>query len=124
MVLGNDVVNKIELAGRTAVVTGGATGIGFAERLKVSGAVVELWDRDREGLAAAADRLGAGARIAVVDLADAAAVQRAADEALAGMGRIDLLCADARIAGPDHPSREHAREAWCECVDIDIDAAF
>jgi 3-oxoacyl-[acyl-carrier protein] reductase len=119
-------LNKIDLGGRTAVVTGGAMGIGFAiaERLQVSGAVVELWDRDGEALAAAADRLGLETRTAVVDLTDADAVQRAADAAAAAMGRIDILCANAGIAGPNHPTWEYPLEAWRQVVDIDLNGVF
>jgi len=119
-------MNRIDLAGRAAVVTGGAAGIGFAiaERLATSGATVELWDRDAEALAAAADRLGVDTRTTAVDLTDAAAVQRAADAALAFMGRIDILCANAGIAGPNHATWEYPIEAWREVVEVDLNAVF
>jgi len=119
-------VNRIDLAGRTAVVTGGAMGIGFAiaERLTTSGAQVELWDRDEEALAAAADRLGGEVRATPVDLTDAAAVHLAAGEALRGMGRVDILCANAGIAGPNHPTWEYPIEAWRQVLDIDLNAVF
>jgi 3-oxoacyl-[acyl-carrier protein] reductase len=119
-------MNQIDLAGRTAVVTGGAAGIGFAiaERLQTSGAVVELWDQDAEALAAAADRLGADARFTALDLTDPVAVHAAADGAAAAMGRIDILCANAGIAGPNHPVWEYPVEAWREVVDVDLNAVF
>jgi len=68
-------VNRIDLNGRSAVVTGGARGIGYAcgERLKASGAAVSLWDRDAAALADAAARLGAAHSIAM-DVADEAGV--------------------------------------------------
>src|ERR1700738_2010521 len=52
-------MNKLDMKGRTAVVTGGAAGIGFAiaQRLVESGARVGLWDRDDNSLAAAAKKL-------------------------------------------------------------------
>jgi 3-oxoacyl-[acyl-carrier protein] reductase len=119
-------MNKIDLAGRRAVVTGGAMGIGFAiaERLATSGAVVELWDQDAEALAAAADRLGVETRTTAVDLTDAAAVQAAADGAAAGMGGVDILCANAGVAGPNHPTWAYPIEAWREVIDVDLNAVF
>jgi 3-oxoacyl-[acyl-carrier protein] reductase len=119
-------MNRIDLAGRAAVVTGGAAGIGFAvaERLATSGATVELWDRDAGALAAAGDRLGVDTRTTAVDLTDAEAVQRAADAATAGMGRIDIVCANAGIAGPNHPTWEYPVEAWREVVDVDLNGVF
>jgi len=119
-------VNRIDLAGRTAVVTGGAMGIGFAiaERLQTSGARVELWDKDEEALAAAADRLGAETRTAAVDLTDPQAVQRAADATVAELGRLDILCANAGIAGPNHPTWEYPVEAWRQVVELDLNAVF
>ena len=119
-------MNKIDLGGRTAVVTGGAMGIGFAvaERLTTSGAVVELWDQDVEALAAAADRLGVETRTTAVDLTDPEAVQAAADGAVAGMGRVDILCANAGIAGPNHATWEYPIEAWREVVEVDLNAVF
>ncbi len=76
-------MNRIDLEGRGAVVTGGARGIGFAcaERLLASGAALSLWDRDEGALAAAAARLGGGnARVhsVVADVADEASVAAAA----------------------------------------------
>src|SRR4051794_25304311 len=53
-------VNRLDLEGRHAVVTGGAAGIGFAiaQRLAASGARVSIWDRDEAALAKARDGLG------------------------------------------------------------------
>jgi len=55
-------MNKIDLEGRVAVVTGGAQGIGYAiaERMLASGASVSLWDADAAKLAEAKGTLGNG----------------------------------------------------------------
>ncbi|HEX8374182.1 MAG TPA: SDR family NAD(P)-dependent oxidoreductase, partial [Geminicoccaceae bacterium] len=55
-------MNRIDLEGRRAAVTGAAQGIGLAvaERLMQSGAAVALWDRDAGELRTAGDRLRAG----------------------------------------------------------------
>ncbi|HEY5325193.1 MAG TPA: SDR family NAD(P)-dependent oxidoreductase, partial [Caldimonas sp.] len=54
-------MNRIDLQGRVAIVTGGAQGIGYAiaERMLASGASVALWDADSEKLAEAKGTLGA-----------------------------------------------------------------
>ncbi len=53
-------MNQLDFAKRTAVITGGAAGIGLAvaQRLVVSGATVALWDRDAAALATRSGRAG------------------------------------------------------------------
>lgn len=79
-----------QLAGRHALVTGGASGIGLetARRLLAAGAQVTLVDLDADGLAARADELGAAARVA--DVSDEAQLAGAVEEAVAEQGRLDL----------------------------------
>jgi len=97
-------MNRIDLAGHVAVVTGAARGIGYAiaERFLQSGASVALWDIDGEALARAERTLGvhgrAGARI--VDVTDEAAVAAATADAVARFGFVDLLANNAGIGGP------------------------
>ena len=119
-------MNKIELDGRKAIVTGGAMGIGFAiaERLVASGARVELWDKDGAALTAAADRLASGASARIVELTDAAAVAEATVAARHALGRIDVYCANAGIAGPNHPLWEYPIDAWRRVVELDLNAVF
>ena len=65
-------MNKIDLNGRKAIITGGARGIGYtiAERLLDSGASCSLWDRDPVRLAAAGKKLSPANRVhtAMVDI--------------------------------------------------------
>jgi NAD(P)-dependent dehydrogenase (short-subunit alcohol dehydrogenase family) len=87
---------EISLAGRSAIVTGGSKGIGFAiaTRFAASGADVAIVARGREALDAAVAEVRAGAKGRVVgvqgDVGVAADVQRAYDEAMAAFGRIDI----------------------------------
>jgi 3-oxoacyl-[acyl-carrier protein] reductase len=121
-------VNRIDLDGRRAVVTGGAQGIGraIAERLLASGAAVALWDRDR-GLvdATRAELAGDGPVHAVaVDVTDLAAVEAARDATNAALGGIDILVNNAGIAGPNHMLWEYPVEAWRNVIEIDLNAVF
>jgi 2-dehydro-3-deoxy-L-rhamnonate dehydrogenase (NAD+) len=120
-------MNRIDLEDRHAVVTGGAQGIGLAiaTRLLASGATISLWDRDGETLQATANRLKEKGSVstAVVDVSNAESVAAAA-EAAAENGRIDILVANAGIAGPNHKLWEYPVDAWKQVLDIDLTGVF
>ena len=121
-------MNEIDLKGRTAIVTGGAQGIGFAvaSRLLDSGAAVSIWDRDADVLRQAAAQLQAAGRVttAAVDVTDAEAVQRAADATAQELGKIDILVANAGIAGPNHSLWEYPVDAWKLVIDVNLSGVF
>jgi len=121
-------MNRIDLDGRRAVVTGGAQGIGLAiaERFLASGAAVSLWDRDRELVETTRANLAVKGDVhaAVLDVTDLAAVERARDETTAAMGKIDILVNNAGIAGPNAPLWEYPLEAWREVIEIDLNGVF
>jgi 2-dehydro-3-deoxy-L-rhamnonate dehydrogenase (NAD+) len=115
-------------AGRGAVVTGGAQGIGRAvvEKLLGGGASVAIWDRDI-ALAeqTAAELAGQGKVVAVgVDVGDFAAVERARDDSIAGLGKLDILVNSAGIAGPIAKTWEHTSEAWEQVLRINLTGPF
>ena len=90
------------LDGRTALVTGGARGIGFevGARLAAAGAAVVLADVAADGVREAADRLGTGGARAVgvvMDVTDEASVAAGFDEAERALGAVDVLVANAGI---------------------------
>jgi NAD(P)-dependent dehydrogenase (short-subunit alcohol dehydrogenase family) len=89
------------LAGRVAVVTGGASGIGAgaAERLVADGASVVVADIQAEAGQAVADRLGPAARFALTDVTSEADVEAAVATAVDAFGRLDLMFANAGIIG-------------------------
>ncbi len=121
-------MNRIDLQDRRAVVTGGAQGIGraIAERLLESGAAVSLWDRDAGLVAETTRALAPGGTVhyAVVDVTDLAAVEAAAAATGAAVGGIDILVANAGIAGPTAKLWEYPVDQWQRVIDIDLTGVF
>jgi 2-dehydro-3-deoxy-L-rhamnonate dehydrogenase (NAD+) len=108
-------------SGRTAIVTSGASGIGagIAARLSNEGARISLRDRDTPALA----RAEAAHKISV-DVTDAEAVRRAAEDTAAAFGRIDILIACAGITGPNTPTWEYPLADWDRVIDVNLNGVF
>jgi 2-dehydro-3-deoxy-L-rhamnonate dehydrogenase (NAD+) len=121
-------MNQIDLKNRIAIVTGGAQGIGYAiaARLLESGASVSLWDRDTELLKTAAGQLSAKGTVSIeaVDVSDEQSVAAATSSTAAKHGRIDILVANAGIAGPNHKTWEYPIDAWKQILDINLTGVF
>jgi 3-oxoacyl-[acyl-carrier protein] reductase len=121
-------MNRIDLAGRKAVITGGARGIGLAaaERMLQSGAEVSLWDMDAAALDAAAKRLAGIGKVntSVVDVTSAASVTAAAQSAIGQMGQVDILVNNAGITGPNVTVWEYSPEDWRKVIDVDLTGPF
>jgi 2-dehydro-3-deoxy-L-rhamnonate dehydrogenase (NAD+) len=119
-------MNKIDLNGRSAVVTGGAQGFGraIAERFVASGARVAIWDHDIALAEKTAMQIGDAAIALKVDVADAAAVDRTRDETLRAFGKIDILVNNAGIAGINKTVWETDLEEWRKVLRINLDGPF
>jgi 3-oxoacyl-[acyl-carrier protein] reductase len=119
-------MNRIDLEGRVAVVTGGAQGVGLAisERFLASGAHVVLWDIDRAKLDEAAASLGRDApgrvSAAQVELTDDAAVAAATAQALGAQGRIDILVNNAGITGGNGTTWELDPGVWRRTIEVNL----
>jgi NAD(P)-dependent dehydrogenase (short-subunit alcohol dehydrogenase family) len=112
--------------GKVVVVTGAGSGIGLgaARRIAAEGGTVVRMDRDAASLAASAD--GGDQHDVVVDVADAASVDRARDEVLAAHGGVDAVVtsagvlvwggtADTTEADWDHVLRVNLTGTWLVC---------
>lgn len=117
-------MNRIDLAGRTAIITGGARGIGYAaaERMLESGAEVALWDVDAAKLAEAAAKLAAKGRVSThaVELTDETSVQAATDATVAAHGGIAILVNNAGITGGNGKTWELSPEIWRRVVEVNL----
>ncbi|TKT69674.1 SDR family NAD(P)-dependent oxidoreductase [Aquamicrobium sp. LC103] len=119
-------MNRIDLEGRTAVVTGGARGIGLAtsERILASGGAVIIWDMDGKAIDEAVAKLGAGASGRVVELTDEASVVAATREAFEKAGKVDILVNNAGITGGNAKTWELSPEIWRKTVEVNLIAPF
>jgi 3-oxoacyl-[acyl-carrier protein] reductase len=118
-------MNQLDVRGRVAVVTGGASGIGLAiaRRLLASGARVSLWDASAEALAAVGSPLH-DAHMVPVDVRDYAAVERARDLTLTALRRIDILVTSAGITGPNLTTWEYPLDGWRDVLDVNLTGTF
>jgi NAD(P)-dependent dehydrogenase (short-subunit alcohol dehydrogenase family) len=113
----------MDLDGKTALVTGGAAGIGagFAERLAAEGMDVIVADSDQEAGAATARRIGGS--FVPADVATTAGVRAAVDAACRPPGRLGVLVANAGGAGtPSFPAAEP--EQWGYTLDLNLRAVM
>jgi NAD(P)-dependent dehydrogenase (short-subunit alcohol dehydrogenase family) len=119
-------MNQLDFKGRHAVITGGATGLGFAiaQRLLASGGTVTVWDRDEKGGQDAAKQLGKGASFVAVDVADHASIQKAVAQTLKVSPRIDALVNSAGITGPNTKVWEYPVDAWRQVMDVNLTGLF
>lgn len=121
-------MNKIDLEGKRAVITGGARGIGLAvaERFLASGAEVSLWDRDPGAIDAATKRLAAGKRVhgVAVDVTDENNVATGVSATVGTMGGIDILVNNAGITGPNATTWEYPVADWNRVIDVDLNGPF
>src|SRR5437773_1173472 len=119
-------MNKIDLNGRCAVVTGGAQGFGraIAERFVASGAKVAIWDHDQPLAEKTAKEIGNAVTPFKVDVSDLAAVEKARDATLQAFGKIDILVNNAGIAGINKTVWETDLDEWRKVLRINLDGPF
>ncbi|WP_216893228.1 SDR family NAD(P)-dependent oxidoreductase [Nocardia alni] len=118
-----------EFSGKTALVTGGASGIGLAvvERLAAGGAAVVIADYNADQARTVAERLAATAKVVAtprIDVSDPAGSESAVTFAVETFGRLDLAVNNAGIGGPALPTGEYEIEAWDKVIATNLSGVF
>ncbi len=126
----NDIEGAMQFAGRfkgrVGVVTGGASGIGFAiaERVIAEGGAAAIWDIDARAGTAAAGKLGHAAHGVGVDVSQEESVTAAVAETVKKFGRIDVLVTSAAITGPNATTWDYPSDKWRQVIDINVNGVF
>jgi 3-oxoacyl-[acyl-carrier protein] reductase len=119
-------MNRIDLEGQVAAVTGGAQGIGLAiaRRLGESGAKVAVWDIDEGLVKAAASGLTPPALPIAMDITRPEDSERAVAETEAALGGITILVNSAGVAGLNTTVDVYPVEEWRRVIDINLNGTF
>ena len=114
-------MNRFE--GKSAVITGGAAGIGLAiaRRIAMEGGDVMIWDRDADAIDAVR-REGISGQ--PTDIADSASVSAAMRTTLSTFHKVDILVCSAGVTGPNLPTWEYPDDAWREVHDVNVHGLF
>ena len=110
-------MTQTDFTGKTAIVTGGAQGIGLAvvNRLRDNGAKVAIWDMQNSD---------AGDFSIRCDIADMGSVQDALKQTEAALGPVDIVVNSAGIAGPNMPITDYPEADWAQIVAVNLTGTF
>ena len=119
-------MNQLDFEGRHAVVTGGATGLGYAisQRLIQSGGAVTLWDRDEAAASKAATALGPRASAVTVDVSQHESVRAAVRATLQIAPKVDALVNSAGVTGPNVKLWDYPVDDWREVMEVNLNGLF
>ncbi|GII58377.1 beta-ketoacyl-ACP reductase [Planotetraspora thailandica] len=125
----NNPMNTVPLAGKIAIITGGARGLGrdIAEAFHATGAQVVISGRDLQTLTATAksiDPTGESVVPVACDNTDEQAVAALAATTIERFGRIDVLVNNTGIPGPTTPLWEYSQAEWRETIDTNLTGTF
>jgi 3-oxoacyl-[acyl-carrier protein] reductase len=111
--------------GRTAIVTGGARGIGLACAAKIAsgGGRIALWDRDMDRAKQSAASLGDAIAVQV-DVTDDKSITAALAKTEKDLAAPDILIASAGITGPNITVAQYPIDAWKQVIDINLNGVF
>jgi 3-oxoacyl-[acyl-carrier protein] reductase len=119
-------MNQLDLKGRHAIITGGASGLGYAisERMLASGATVTWWDVNADVMANAAKTIGADVHCEKVDVTLHTSVVAALARTLNKRGKVDILVNSAGITGPNMKLADYPPDAWAQVINANLNGTF
>ena len=119
-------MNQLDLQGRHAVITGGASGLGYAisERMIASGASVTWWDVNTQVMANAAKVIGSDVHCEKVDVTLPASVVAALARTIQKCGKVDILVNSAGITGPNVKLADYPPDAWAQVINVNLNGTF
>ena len=119
-------MNQLDLKGRHAIVTGGASGLGYAisERMIDSGATVTWWDVNTEVMANAAKTINSDVHCEKVDVTQHTGVVAALARTLQKRGKVDILVNSAGITGPNVKLVDYPPDAWAQVINVNLNGTF
>jgi 2-dehydro-3-deoxy-L-rhamnonate dehydrogenase (NAD+) len=123
-------MNQLDLKGRHAVITGGASGLGYAisQRMIASGAEVTWWDMNADVMSQAAKTIatetGADVTCVQVNVADHGSVVAALASTLAKRPKVDILVNSAGITGPNVKLADYPPTAWNDVIQVNLNGTF
>ncbi|MFT5657129.1 MAG: NAD(P)-dependent dehydrogenase (short-subunit alcohol dehydrogenase family) [Gammaproteobacteria bacterium] len=124
--MANEFSARMNFEGRVALVTGGASGIGFAiaRQLAELGAKIAIADINIEGAEAAAEKLGGAEVIAIkVDVSDPSSATSMVSDVVNHYGKLDILMHSAGV-GIEKSFLDTTEEEWRRLIDIDLSGTF
>ncbi|QZP08472.1 SDR family NAD(P)-dependent oxidoreductase [Caenibius sp. WL] len=119
----------MDFTGKAVLITGGASGIGYAtaELFSRSGADIVIADLNEQGLNAAAQKLAGGAKGKVVpvacDTSDPDSCTRLIDESVKALGKLDVVCNIAGVLG-NGPTEQFPDELWLKVLSVNLNGPF
>ena len=119
-------MNQLDLKGRHAVITGGASGLGYAisQRMIASGATVTWWDVNADVMASAVKTIDADVHYVKVDVTQHSSVVAALASTLAKRTKVDILVNSAGITGPNVKLADYPPDAWAQVLNVNLNGTF
>jgi 3-oxoacyl-[acyl-carrier protein] reductase len=120
-------MNNLDLKNRTAIITGGAQGFGFAisKRLIQSGAKVIIWDIDEATAKKAEKEIDSkNFNYQIVDVTDFDKIEKAIKDLEKDFGKIDIFVNNAGMTGMNAKVWEYPIAEWKKVIELDLNSAF
>ena len=116
----------MRLAGKTAIVTGGASGVGagIVEKFLAEGARVMIADINADAAAALAEAKGSAAIAQVVDVSDGASVNTMAEAALTAFGHVDILVNNAGVTHLPTPLDQVSEDDFDRVFNVNMKSVY